>query len=159
MRRLTTLILAVLAFTSCQDRTESPLILNNDIWVLQDAADQSIVVSDTTLCSESFPALEFLPDGQLQGQAQCNQLTGHYTTEKEKENKEFKIEGFKPLRISIEDTTLKTCSQTTQEHVYMALLKKIRNYQVKENLLILADEMGNNILTFVPSGTIQKNNN
>lgn len=147
MIRIATAILAAASLAACKSVSESPLVLDSDIWVVPDAADSSSMLKGESL-REGSPSIEFLSDGQVQGFTCCNSYFGSYTT---KEN-----DSVRRIDITIEGMTLALCPHGDVEREYIEKLKEVRSYAVRHKHLLLMDSTGEVTLMFIPASMTQK---
>lgn len=143
MIRIATAILATFTLTGCQSTSESPLVLDSDLWVTECVSDTSLVPGE-----DSTPSIEFFSDGQLQGLTCCNSFFGSYSTRDSS--------GVSLISISIEGMTLSLCPHSDREQAYIERLRNTRSYAVGDRKLDLMDSAGQVVLTFIPASTVQK---
>lgn len=147
MIRIATAILAAASFAACQSVCESPLVLESDLWVIDNGRD-TIDLSEKDAIREGIPSLEFLSDGQLQGFTCCNSFFGSYRTRDS--------DSICRIDITIEGMTLALCPHGDAEQVYIEQLKHVRSYAVRHKQLLLMDSTGSVTLKFIPASTTQK---
>lgn len=147
MIRIATAILAAAFFAACKSVSESPLVLDCDLWVVPNAADSSSMLKGESLREGSL-SIEFLNDGQVQGFTCCNSYFGSYTTNKN--------DSVCRINITIEGMTLALCPHGDLEREYIEKLKEVRSYAVRHKQLLLMDSTGEVTLRFIPASMTQK---
>lgn len=151
MIRIATAILAAASLAACRSVSESPLVLDSDLWVARSSADTAGMRIRDRAGNDPPPSIEFLTDGQVQGFTSCNSFFGSYTTKE--------TDSTDRIEITIEGMTLALCPDNDLEQEYIERLKKVRSYEVRDMQLLLMDSTGAVTLTFIPASTIQKNDN
>lgn len=144
MIRFATAFLASVSLTGCESTSETPLVLESDLWVT------TCGITDTTKMpgDDGTPSVEFLSDGQIQGFTCCNSFFGSYSTRDSS--------GVNLIDISVEGMTLSLCPHSDQEQVFIEKLRNAQTYAVTDNHLNLKDNTGEVTLTFITASTIQK---
>jgi heat shock protein HslJ len=116
--------------------TDSGLDIVGVVWKWErflESNDNTITVQDP----DSY-TLEFLPDGQVQAQADCNMTRGTYT-----------LSG-NQLTIVLGPTTMAVCPPGSLSDEYMRLLQEVNSYVMEGDNLALAIKYDSGIMVFAP---------
>ena len=146
--RFAILLLTVGMMGACRTAGRSQLVLDSDIWVVADSSSTDTAIGASMVLPLS---IEFLNDGQLIGLMPCNSFKGSYTTHRK--------DSVQQIGIAIEGITLSLCPEIEREQYFVGQLKRARSYEVRNGRLLLRDESGVLLLTFVPASMTQKTNN
>ncbi len=147
MIRIATAILTAAFLAACKSVSESPLVLDCDLWVVPNTTDSSSTPKGESMREGSL-SIEFLNDGQVQGFTCCNSYFGSYTTNES--------DSVRRINITIEGMTLALCPHGDLEREYIEKLKEVRSYAVCHKQLMMMDSTGEVTLRFIPASMTQK---
>jgi heat shock protein HslJ len=135
---LITFLLASLALGACQSAAPSsatPLV--GTTWLMQSYLDNSGQMAQAQPGGQA--TVKFTNDGNLSGNATCNQYAGTYQTSGDK------------MTIVLGPMTLMACSDdalNTQEQDFTKALGSTASYKIQGEQLTLFDQSGNTLLVF-----------